>query len=703
MVGDSEVKEKLTFSDQMYEGPHINALVAAFLHQRNTEVYQSSFKTKTFETNYACKLIVVSSQEALEEKKEKSGFKNKQEIILSNIGGDQKLHYMQNEESVEKEISEAQYNQLTQLAKIREFHGIATGKDANTQHFPQALLHLENDTEKFESKRIKITETKDGKYTFTYTDDKNQQKTIDLENIKCEKLIGYVDRQYGFEIDESIKDELEKITDKTLFGENGYELIEKKVLVNKTFEGHTGLFSVLNPIKNDLKAGDAGNAQVVNLEGHINDLISGWLWEVQQYFKENPSTNKSVTGLMPLCINHNLLYFFEQNHWVLLVIDIDQDQNYTLKIKDSKAVANLGDSSLKNLKSALEKSFDNIKIYPTSNQNISKVNFAKKDTNDPYIQQGNYCGGHVYRMMRDYIDNGDFFKTQKDKTKSHTVLREADYNLIQQYINAKASDVSEENIEYFNKLYGFKAEAVVAKDYIKTSRSSDPTVSPSRQAQVIPMLFRNKDVRKFLDSLIVSADTSDSEGNEAAPAAGHSINTQYFSKDQEKSQSALTEALEAFNGDQGRSELGGQIQSKQSDISSAQDAKKVTATLKNFSNRQIAYSNVSKMTNDQYKQAVLLSLNPYNPTAKLIASSTNWSVLIMFATAVGRVNKLNGKDKISLDIEKMKQKPSWKLAENEFNEKYNKTTGTSDFEKTLVDLATGEPFLGDDSSNKMSL
>ena len=147
---------------------------------------------------------------------------------------------------------------------------------------------------------IQITEKEVGKYTFTYTDDKDQQKTIDLQKGGCEKLISCVDRQYGFEINESIKGKLEEITNKKLFVENGYELTKKKVLVNKTFQGITGLVSVLNPIKNSLNVGDVGKGQELDLEGQINDLISGWSWEVQQYFKENPSKNKSVTGLMPL-------------------------------------------------------------------------------------------------------------------------------------------------------------------------------------------------------------------------------------------------------------------------------------------------------------------------------------------------------------------------------------------------------------------
>jgi phosphotransferase system HPr-like phosphotransfer protein len=748
VVGDREVKNELIFSNQMYEASHINALVDAFLDQKNKKVYQSSYKPKTFEKNYACNLIVVSSQKDLDERKAKSGFKKKHELILSKIGNDHKLHYMKDREIVDQEIDEGQYNELTQLAAIREFRGIATGKDGNTQYFPQALLDLEhNKQESFESKRIKITEKEDEKYKVTYTYDENKQKTIDLRKDECEELISYVDRQYGFEIDESIKEKLEQITaEKKLFGENGYELIQKKVLVNKTFQGKTGLVSVLNPIKNDLKAGDAGKDLELDLEGQINDLISGWSWEVQQYFKEKTSQEKSVTGLMPLCIN--------QNHWVLLVIDIDNEQKCTLKIKDSMAEAQWNDNYLANLKSALKKGLKNIKINPDLTQNISTVTFAAKGQDDPRIQKGLYCGGHVYRMMRDYIEHGDFYKTQKGNKTSDEKLRKEDYELVQQYHSTENSKVSEENIGYFKQLYRFSTKAVVAineqepsrfsgrveefeKSELKngnvknqgvssnenpknlinqhiqgedlreaecksqersTSQASTNILSEkkndsaqttnSRQAQLMPSFFSNKEVLNILDPLIVSSAKPVSKRDEAETTAD-SNRTAYFSNEQKTSKPALEKALGAFNRDQDRSELGEQRQSVKIATSSDQGTKEVTATLQNFSNRQIAYSNPSEMNADQFKQAVLLSV----PTAssqgeiKLSAKSSNFGVLLCFAKAMGEINKASeSQQPLALDFEKMKKSDEWHKAEHDFKEKFS----FEDFENVLKTYASGQ-------------
>ncbi|MDB2592310.1 hypothetical protein N9Y17_01200 [Gammaproteobacteria bacterium] len=594
------------FKDEMYERPHINALVDAFLGQENIKVYQSKFaKPKSndsiFEDYYPCRLKKI----------------NKSELAVV-------------QESIKK---------ATTCALVSD--------EQNKYN-----IHYLG---------------KDGKVLSKAVDENISAIVMSFDSDKNEIPFA-VDKQGWFE----------RIVGK----EHQVKFGEKRTLDNKTFKTKKErVVSVLNPIKNDLHEGEAGNLQTVHLGSDISTIIKDWSWEIQQYFKENPSQEKTVTGLMPLCIN--------QGHWVLLVIDIDKNQKCTLKIKDSMTSAEWSNKNLGNLKIALEKSLKGTKINPDLNQNISTVTFAAKDKSDPNIQQGNYCGGHVYRMMRDYIGYDDFFKTQKDDTKSHTVLREEDYNLIQQCNRNQTSNVSQENIDYFNNLYRFSTEAVVTKDYKEPSRFSDTIVSPSRQAELIPSFFRNQNVLKILNSLIVSADTSDSEGNEAAPTAEDSIRTQYFSNYQNTSQSALGKVLDAFNGNKGRDELDSQIENDQSDISSNQDTTKVTATLQNFSNRQIAYSNPSEMNADQFKQAVLLSV----PTAsskgqiKLSAKSSNFGVLLCFAKAMGEINKASeSQQPLALDFEKMKKSDGWKKAEQDFS----MFDEENSFEDVLQSYADGE-------------
>jgi hypothetical protein len=651
VVGDREVKDKLTFSDQMYEGSHINALVDAFLDQKDIKVYQSKFaKPKSndsiFEDYYPCRLKKINKSElAVVQESIKTGTTC---ALVSDVQDKYCIHYLGKDGQV-----------------------LSKAVDGDTSAIVMSFDRGENE--------------------IPFAGDKQ---------VWFENIVGKEQHQVKFD--------------------------EKRTLTNKTFQTQQGqVVSVLNPIKNDLKAGDAGNRQTVHLGDDIGGIIKDWSWEIQQYFKENPSQEKTVTGLMPLCIN--------QGHWVLLVIDIDKDQECTLKIKDSKNEAQW-DKDLENLKSALKNSLEATKINPYSPQNISEVTFAEKDNEDTNIQQGNYCGGHVYRMMRDYIEHGDFYHTQKTQPTPNemTTMREEDFNLVLRRYKKDGSSDDKDFRDFIglyrygagfidsqseNNMEGYQKQQTKIKEFIeqyddtsvnssfdnrsKTStnqnsniscehqnQSNNRAVMSSRQAKLMPSFFSNQNVHNILAPLIVSSAKPVSKRDEAETTADGYRN-QYFSNDQNISQSALKEALETFNRNQDRVELREQKQSKQSDISSNQDTKKVTATLQNFSNRQIAYSNPSEMNADQFKQAVLLSV----PTAssqgeiKLSAKSSNFGVLLCFAKAMGEINKEIGSQKpLVLDFEKMKKSDEWRKAKQDFLDFDNE----SDFKDVLERYASGE-------------
>ena len=115
-------------------------------------------------------------------------------------------------------------------------------------------------------------------------------------------------------------------------------------------------------------------------------------------------------------------------------------------------------------------------------------------------------------------------------------------------------------------------------------------------------------------------------------------------------------------------------------------------------NRKIAYHHPAQMSNEQYKQAVLLSVPPGKPDVKLSASSTNWRVIVSFASAMGKINNESNHDKLSLDIDKMKKNPKWCIAQQTFEKEQH----GQNFEKTLVSLASGECFNYQESNTSMS-
>ncbi|MDB2592825.1 hypothetical protein N9Y17_03895 [Gammaproteobacteria bacterium] len=219
------------------------------------------------------------------------------------------------------------------------------------------------------------------------------------------------------------------------------------------------------------------------------------------------------------------------------------------------------------------------------------------------------------------------------------------------------------------------------------------TCETSRQQLLSNGIFENHSVREVIAPLVVSA-TSVNRCQSKSTLAAYNA---FFSGDTQTANIELDNAINNFNGSKPTHILPN-TENLQSNLDQQQEINQVKAEVISHWNRKIAYHHPAQMSSEQYKQAVLLSVPPGKLDVKLSASSTNWHVIVSFASAMGKINNESNHDKLSLDIDKMKKNPKWCIAQQTFEKEQH----GQNFEKTLVALASGECFNYQESNTSIS-